>query len=278
MIFHIRYAFWGINMRIPSKLLRTSRNICLWLLILGMPVQSMATDPPPEAYNNGIFDWHARTFFWVNRQIFWGLDVAGELLFGANPDQANVTNGIVEPHTALGLGISNMAANVVNEPVTAVTNLLIGDFSTAWVATQRFGINSTVGILGWYDVAKDWLDLQPTVTDVGLVMCKAGVGEGSYLVLPFVGPRTLRDGLADIVLTNLILWTAVGVTLGTGASWETILIAETVEILADLIATRQIDPNAKVTQFEDFEAVRKAYLEQRRARCNALRNAGVDTR
>ena len=108
------------------------------------------------------------------------------------------------------------------------------------------------------------------------MMCQAGLGEGGYVVLPFIGPRTVRDGFADVVLVNAVLWTLVGASLGTGASLQTIAIAEAIEVVADIIATRQIDPNAKVVHFDDYEAVRKAYLEQRRARCAEMRATQKD--
>lgn len=255
-----------MSLRQPPSL---AAALALALTVLLTPPSARAADPPPpEAYDGGIFDFQARIGFWINRQIFSVINTVGDWVQSGPKTEESARP--VPPQTAFGRGVSNVAANLVNEPITAVTNLAMGDVSTAWVATKRFAINSTVGLFGWYDVAKDW-GLKPTVTDVGLILCAAGVGEWSYVVLPFVGPRTVRDGLADVVLTNLILWSMVGVTLGTGASLRTILIAEAIEVGADLLATRQIDPNAKVVHYNDFDAVRAAYLEQRRARCAALR-------
>lgn len=256
-------------MKLLSSWLRAKLPV-LFLCALLVPGPVWAVDPPPEAYDGGIFDWHAHIFFWVNRQIFRVINQMSDWLSAGEPETVVDASGVTQPRSALERGIGNVAANLVNEPVTAVTNLAIGDFSTAWTAVKRFSINSTVGIFGWYDVAQD-MGLPSTVTDIGLILCKAGVGEGAYVVLPFVGPRTLRDGLSDMVLTNVILWSLTATVLGTGASLKTIIVAETIEIAADLLATRQIDPHAKVSHFDDFKAVRKAYLEQRRARCNELR-------
>ena len=47
-----------------------------------------------------------------------------------------------------------------------------------------------------------------------------------------------------------------------------------VRIVADVVATRQIDPQAKALRFTDYEKTREAYLLQRRARCEDLRRAG----
>lgn len=242
--------------------------------------QAYATgDPPPEYYDGGVFDYYSRALFWFDRQFYDGLNAVTELVVGsdavhasetANPEHRKAA-GLPGPSaTAIGRGLGNMAVNMVNEPVTAVASLLGGDVSTSLNAVSRFGINSTVGILGWNDVARDW-GFEPKVADIGLTLCKAGVGEGGYLVLPFIGPRTVRDGFADVILVNAILWPLTAAALGTGASWQTILVAEGIEIVADIVATRQIDPNAKVVHFDDFEAVRAAYLQQRRARCADLR-------
>lgn len=234
---------------------------------LQVAVIPAAVVPPADSYDGGILDTYSRALFWFNRQVYDGLNAVTDALAGGKPAAQVGETGLSGPaRTAIGRGVGNMASNLVNEPVTALASAVSGDFAGAANAVSRFGVNTTVGLLGWNDVAADW-GLEPKITDIGLVMCQAGVGEGGYVVLPFIGPRTVRDAVADVVLVNAILWTAVGASLGTGASWRTIAIAEAVEIVADIIATRQIDPNAKVVHFDDYEAVRKAYLEQRRIRC-----------
>lgn len=232
-------------------------------------VPAAAVPPPADSYDGGILDTYSRALFWFNRQVYDGLNAVADALAGGKPDAPVGETGLSGPaRTAVGRGVGNMASNLVNEPVTALASAVSGDFAGAANAVSRFGINTTVGLLGWNDVAADW-GLEPKITDIGLVMCQAGMGEGGYVVLPFIGPRTVRDAVADVVLVNAILWTAIGASLGTGATWRTIAIAEAVEIVADIIATRQIDPNAKVVHFDDYEAVRQAYLEQRRIRCAA---------
>jgi phospholipid-binding lipoprotein MlaA len=230
-------------------------------------IPAAVVPPPADSYDGGILDTYSRALFWFNRQVYNGLNAVTDALAGGKPDAPVGETGLSGPaRTAIGRGVGNMASNLVNEPVTALASAASGDFAGAANAVGRFGVNTTVGLLGWNDVAADW-GLEPKITDIGLVMCQAGVGEGGYVVLPFIGPRTVRDAVADVVLVNAVLWTAVGASLGTGASWRTIAIAEAVEIVADIVATRQIDPNAKVVHFDDYEAVRKAYLEQRRIRC-----------
>lgn len=59
----------------------------------------------------------------------------------------------------------------------------------------RFAINSTLGVAGLFDVATP-VELERHPSDLGLTLGHWGVGEGNYLVLPFLGPSTVRDSLA----------------------------------------------------------------------------------
>ena len=167
-----------------------------------------------------------------------------------------------------------MISNLVNEPLTALSSLAVGDMSTAWNAVQRFGINSTVGVLGWWDEAST-MGYEPEPADIGLSLCRMGVGEGGYVMLAFIGPRTYRDGVADIVLVNALMWTATAAIFTGGMSLQTIIIAETIELTADIVATRQIDPRAKELGYNNYEKQRADYLTQRRARCAGHRGVAV---
>ena len=163
-------------------------------------------------------------------------------------------------------GPGRVISNLVNEPLTALSSLVVGDLPTAWNAVQRFGINSTAGVLGWWDEAST-LGYKPVPADIGLSLCRMGVGEGGYVVLPFIGPRTYRDAAVDVVLVNALLWTTTGAIFSSGLSLQTIVIAESIEVAADIVATRQIDPRAKDLRFDDYDKMRADYLAQRRQRC-----------
>lgn len=77
-------------------------------------------------------------------------------------------------------------------PLAAANNLLQGDFGGAGVAVARFAINTTAGIGGLVDVASaQGLAYEPE--DFGQTLAVWGVGDGFYLVLPVIGPSTLRD-------------------------------------------------------------------------------------
>jgi phospholipid-binding lipoprotein MlaA len=227
-----------------------------------LPPGKKAVVKDPAA--GGVLDVYSHYMFAMNKAIYGKIDQLSAWWQGpqATAKPAASASG--------GGSLTNVVANLVNEPVTAITALAVGDFGNSWRSVERFGINSTIGVLGYYDTATYW-GYRPAHTDAGLSLCKAGVGEGGYVVLPFVGPRTVRDAVADVVLTNAVLWVAAGSLFGTGASLQTIAIAESVEIVADVVATRQIDPQAKAIGFTDYATTRDRYLAQRRARCAALR-------
>ena len=88
-------------------------------------------------------------------------------------------------------GIHNALTNL-NSPVIFVNDTLQGDGSKATDTLGRFVINSTVGLAGLMDVAAR-MDIPYHDNDFGITMGKGGAAEGSYLVLPFVGPKPPRD-------------------------------------------------------------------------------------
>lgn len=87
--------------------------------------------------------------------------------------------------------IGNFFDNL-REPVTIVNEVLQGRPGPALQSTGRFVINTTVGFLGFFDPASD-MKLPAHPTDFGVTLAHWGVPEGPYLVLPFIGPTTLRD-------------------------------------------------------------------------------------
>jgi len=88
-------------------------------------------------------------------------------------------------------GIHNALTNL-NAPVVFVNDALQGDGDKAEDTAGRFLINSTVGLAGLIDVASK-MGIPYHDNDFGITLGKAGAQEGSYLVLPFVGPRPPRD-------------------------------------------------------------------------------------
>ncbi len=89
-------------------------------------------------------------------------------------------------------GIRNFLANL-RTPVILVNDLLQGEFDRAGDTLGRFVINSTVGFGGMGDPAER-LGIAQHSEDFGQTLAVWGVDSGPYLVLPFFGPSTLRDG------------------------------------------------------------------------------------
>ncbi|MFD2168180.1 VacJ family lipoprotein [Thalassotalea euphylliae] len=97
----------------------------------------------------------------------------------------------------LRTGLHNMALNL-NEPSSFINNLLQGKFGDAGRSAGRFVLNSTIGLLGFFDPASDfgWSGSQE---EFGEVLAVYGVGDGPYLVIPALGPSSVRDEVGDFV-------------------------------------------------------------------------------
>jgi phospholipid-binding lipoprotein MlaA len=92
-------------------------------------------------------------------------------------------------------------------PINFVNNLLQLKIKMALVDVERFGVNSTVGLFGFFDPATTWLDLHKSREDFGQTLGYYGVGSGFPLTLPFLGQYNLRDlagGLAGSVVDPLV--------------------------------------------------------------------------
>ena len=79
-------------------------------------------------------------------------------------------------------------------PVILVNDLLQLEIDGAATTTGRFLINSTVGVLGLFDVA-DFFGLEHHPADFGQTLHAYGLGPGPYLILPLLGPKTARDAV-----------------------------------------------------------------------------------
>ena len=98
-------------------------------------------------------------------------------------------------------GVSNSLDNLSNV-VTIPNNILQGEFKKAGANTGRFLINTTIGIFGLFDVAEMMGYSKYEKEDYGQSFAKMGMGPGCYLVLPVLGPSTVRDAAGSVV--NLV--------------------------------------------------------------------------
>ncbi|MDD9926781.1 MAG: VacJ family lipoprotein [Rhodospirillaceae bacterium] len=92
--------------------------------------------------------------------------------------------------------ISNAASNL-SEPLTVGSSLLQGDTENAGKSTQRFLINTTVGIGGLGDPATD-MGIEARREDLGQALGAHGVESGPHIVLPVLGPSNFRDLAGDL--------------------------------------------------------------------------------
>ena len=103
-----------------------------------------------------------------------------------------IAKGYRKLPSSVRTGTGNALTNL-SSLVTIPNNILQGEFKTAGVNTGRFAINTTVGILGIFDVAEKMGFSEYTKEDYGQTLGAWGVGAGCYIVLPVLGPTTVRD-------------------------------------------------------------------------------------
>ncbi|MCF6310392.1 MAG: VacJ family lipoprotein [Sulfurimonas sp.] len=98
-------------------------------------------------------------------------------------------------HKEIRLSIRNFFHNL-DFPMRLVNNLLQGKFHNSYEETQRFILNSTVGLLGLFDPAKSEFEIQSHEEDFGQTLGFYGVGAGPHIVLPLFGPSNFRDTIS----------------------------------------------------------------------------------
>ena len=104
------------------------------------------------------------------------------------------------------VGVTNFTDNIEDINI-ALNNLLQAKIKNGLSDILRFTINSTIGLLGFFDVASS-MGFQKHSEDFGQTLAVWGVSDGPYIVLPILGPSSLRDTLARIpeaFMTPLLL-------------------------------------------------------------------------
>ena len=95
-------------------------------------------------------------------------------------------------------GVSNALDNI-SSLITIPNNVLQGDFKKAGINTGRFIVNTTIGVVGIFDVAQKIGFSEYEKEDYGQTLGTMGVGPGCYLVLPVLGPSTIRDTAGSFI-------------------------------------------------------------------------------
>jgi phospholipid-binding lipoprotein MlaA len=153
--------------------------------------------------------------------------------------------------------ISNGFNNIAVVP-RFVNNLLQAKWGDAGIEALRFFINTTAGIGGLFDPARDYWQIErPPREDFGQTLGRWGIGPGPYLVLPLLDPTTVRDGVGRGVDTFMnplsyvlpFIWVRFGMTLG--------------EIVNDRSLNLELFQGFEETMIDLYSAVRHAYLQRR---------------
>jgi len=223
------------------KQMRMHKKYRLFLLLLVLiivPSTYASDDDPLEPMNRAIFEFNEIVDDNVLKPIAKGYKYV-------TPDPVEV-------------GISNFFSNL-GEIGTITNDLLQLKFAQAGRDTMRFFLNSTLGIFGIFDVATP-LGLSKNKEDFGQTLGFWGVPDGPYLVLPFLGPSSFRDGPSMIVDYELS-----PVEQLHHEERQVLQTLDIVDTRARLLrATKILDTAAK----DKYIFIRESYLQKRESEVN----------
>lgn len=162
-------------------------------------------------------------------------------------------------------GISN-ALNNLKSPVYFANEVLQGDFADAWIVLKRFLINSFTGFGGILDTAS-WEGIDYIPEDFGQTLATWGVSSGPYVVLPLLGPSTVRDafGMGVDAMMDPIMWTL------NDAEQDALMYQRTgLTVLStkDMIMDQMND--LYESSLDPYAAFRSVYFQRREALINDL--------
>jgi phospholipid-binding lipoprotein MlaA len=164
-------------------------------------------------------------------------------------------------------GVHNVLSNLTT-PVQLGNDILEAKPRRAGDTTMRFFINTTVGVVGIFDVAKNW-GYPNHDADFGMTLAVWGVPEGPFLYLPVFGPSDPRDGIGlgvDAVM-DPFTWVGQGAVVR-GLKWGRMGITAIDE------RERHLDDVASIkkTALDPYATFRSLYRQHRRAQIQDLRN------
>jgi len=217
------------------------RYLGLWLLaavqagVLGGCASSGSAKDPAEGFNRAMFAFNEGLDTVVIKPVAKGYDAA-------MPIPART-------------GVGNFFGNIADIFI-AVNDLLQGKPSDAGSDVGRFLVNSTAGILGFIDVASE-MGLDKHEEDFGQTFGRWGAESGAYVVLPFFGPRTVRDtgGLVLDVATDPVSNIRHVPTRNSFVA---------LRIVNDRAALLPADKVIEEAALDKYAYVRDAYLQRRR--------------
>lgn len=152
-------------------------------------------------------------------------------------------------------GVTNFFANI-SDIMSSVNSLLQGKPKDAATDLGRVLVNSTVGVLGVFDVATG-MGLEKHDEDFGQTMGVWGVGEGAFVFLPIMGPRTLRDAAG----VYMDIWFDPVNYIDHVPTRNTIWAVRVVNLRANLLPADKVIEEAAL---DKYSYIRDAYLQNRR--------------
>jgi len=162
-----------------------------------------------------------------------------------------VASGYRKLPSPIRTGTSNVLNNLSNL-VTIPNNILQGDFKAAGNNSMRFIVNTTIGFVGIFDPANVLGFEKLEKEDFGQTFGAMGIGEGCYLVLPVIGPSTVRDAVGSLV------------SMSGGDAWYNITVKNDTQYLkeSDYYFTKLsegVDFRAK--NFESYDSLKKTSVD-----------------
>jgi phospholipid-binding lipoprotein MlaA len=158
-----------------SGLIRLATMLLLAALLAGCATQQTTpTDPerdPWEGYNRGMHAFNDS----LDRAVFRPVAKGYDAVMPDGPQR----------------GVRNFFRNL-DYPVTLLNSLLQGNMERAFTSTGRFLMNSSIGVLGFFDVASK-AGIPYYDEDFGQTLATWGWKDSRYLVMPVLGPFTVRD-------------------------------------------------------------------------------------
>ena len=212
------------------------------LFILGGCATTGDGDPrdPFEGFNRGVYSFNQG----MDKVLF---DPVGKIYQAITPD-------IVDR------GVTNFFSNL-NDIAVVVNDLLQFKINQALSDTTRFIFNSTIGILGFFDVSSH-MDLPKHDEDFGQTLATWGIGAGPYVIVPFFGPTTFRDATGFIVdrgVLNPIFY------VDDDLLKASLLSLNYIDFKADLLSAKKLLGDAAL---DEYEFVKNAYFEKRKSQIN----------
>jgi phospholipid-binding lipoprotein MlaA len=186
----------------------------------------------------------------INRGIFWFNDKLYFYLF--KPVARGYRWAMPEPWQ---VAVKNVFSNLAS-PIRIINSGIQGKFTDAGNELTRFFINTTLGIGGLFDTAKENFNIRKHNEDTGQSLGYYGIGPGIYLVLPVLGPSDVRDAIGTFVDSrmDLVYYMFHGWTY-----WE----VKGFEKINDLALDKDTYETIKKEALDPYLFVRDAYMQYR---------------